>query len=162
MTVISTTPDPAAHTLTVVAEFPAPPKAVWQLWADPRLLERWWGPPTWPATFREHDFTVGGTAKYHMTGPEGERSNGWWRFLTLDEPHALEFEDGFADEHGDRNSAMPTMSARVDIEEITAGTRMTITSRFGSAEELQQVVEMGMAEGMAQAVGQIDEILATA
>ena len=162
MTVISTTPDARARTLTVVAEFPAQPKAVWQLWADPRLLERWWGPPTWPATFREYDFTVGGEAKYHMTGPAGQRSNGWWRFLALDEPHALEFEDGFADERGDPNPAMPTATARVDLAEIASGTRMTITMRFGTAEDLEKMVEMGMAEGMALAVGQIDEILAAA
>ncbi|SHN20203.1 SRPBCC family protein [Cryptosporangium aurantiacum] len=162
MTVINTTPDLDAGTLTVVAEFPAPPKAVWQLWADPRLLERWWGPPTWPSTFREHDFTVGGVAKYHMTGPEGDRANGWWRFVTLDEPHTLEFEDGFADEQGNPNPDLPTTSARVDIAEIPTGTRMTITNRFGSTEELEKVLAMGMAEGMAQAVGQIDELLASA
>lgn len=162
MTVISTTPDPEAKTLTLVAEFPVLPKTVWQLWADPRLLERWWGPPTWPATFREHDFTVGGEAKYHMTGPEGEKSNGWFRFTALDEPNSLEFEDGFSDENGVPNPAMPTTTARVDFTEIPSGTRMTITSRFASAEELQQLLEMGMAEGITLAVGQIDGILAAA
>ena len=60
MTVVSTNADKEAQSFTIVAEFAAPPVSVWQLWADPRLLERWWGPPTWPATFREYDFTPGG------------------------------------------------------------------------------------------------------
>jgi hypothetical protein len=30
-----------------------------------------------------------------MTGPGGQRANGWWRTLVVDEPHILEFADGF-------------------------------------------------------------------
>jgi uncharacterized protein YndB with AHSA1/START domain len=160
MTVISTTPDLEACTFTLVAEFPAPPKRVWQLWADPRLLERWWGPPSWPATFREYDFTVGGEAKYHMTGPDGSRSNGWWRLTALDEPRSLEFQDAFADESGNPNTEIPPGSVRVEFAEIPTGTRMTIVSKNESAEQLEQLLQMGMAEGMAEAAGQIDAILA--
>ena len=47
----------------------ASPERVWQLWADPRQLERWWGPPTYPATFTQHDLAPGGHVEYHMTGP---------------------------------------------------------------------------------------------
>lgn len=77
MTVVSVTKDVDALTLTFVAEFAASVERVWQVWADPRQLERWWGPPTWPATFQRHDFVVGGQSRYHMTGPEGEKSHGW-------------------------------------------------------------------------------------
>ena len=97
MPVLSTTPDTADLSLTIVAELAAPPSRVWHLWVDPRQLERWWGPPTWPATFVQHDVTVGGTSRYYMTGPEGEQAHGWWRFLTLDEPNSREVEDGFGD-----------------------------------------------------------------
>lgn len=159
MTVISTTPDPEACTLTLVAEFPAPPKAVWQLWADPRLLERWWGPPTWPATFREYDFTVGGEARYHMTGPDGSRSNGWWRLTALDEPRSLEFEEGFADQDGNPSTSMPVASTRVELDDVPDGTRMTIVFRYDTADELEKVVTMGMAEGLTGSIGQMDALL---
>ncbi|GAA0275405.1 SRPBCC domain-containing protein [Cryptosporangium japonicum] len=159
MTVISTTPDPDAHTLTLVAEFTAPPKAVWQLWADPRLLERWWGPPTYPATFREYDFVVGGEARYHMTGPDGSRSNGFWRLTALDEPRSLEFEEGFADQHGNPTASLPVAATRVDFDETAAGTRMTIVFRYDTAEQLERVVAMGMAEGITLSFGQIDALL---
>ena len=49
----------------------APPERVWDLWADPRKLERWWGPPFWPATFTAHDLAPGSHVEYHMTGPTG-------------------------------------------------------------------------------------------
>ena len=76
MTVTAVRKDPAALTLTVTAEFDASPERVWQLWADPRQLERWWGPPTYPATFTAHDLAPGSRVQYHMTGPTGDQPHG--------------------------------------------------------------------------------------
>jgi len=162
MTVLSATPDTQALTLEVVADLAATPERAWRLWADPRTLERWWGPPTWPATFDEHDLRPGGVAKYHMTGPDGTRAHGWWQFVRVDEPTGLELDDGFADEHGAPDASLPTTRMVVTLEPGGTGTIMTITSRFASAEALEQVLAMGMAEGMTEAVGQIDAILAAA
>ena len=55
MTVAPHATDPEALTFTITAEFAATPDRIWQLWSDPRQLERWWGPPDWPATFVDHD-----------------------------------------------------------------------------------------------------------
>ena len=162
MTVVSTTLDPEALTFTIVAELGAPPARVWQVWADPRQLERWWGPPTWPATFVEHDLTVGGRSHYFMTGPDGEQAHGWWQMLTVDEPTALEFEDGFADESGRPNPDLPVTRGRVELTETPGGTRMTVTSHFASTEQMQQLVAMGMVEGITGALNQIDDLLAAA
>jgi uncharacterized protein YndB with AHSA1/START domain len=160
MPIVSSRQDPEALTFTLVAEFPAPPKRVWQVWSDPRQLERWWGPPTWPATFEQHDVVVGGGSRYYMTGPDGQRSRGWWRFLTLDEPRVLEFEDGFADESGEPSQEVPTIHGRVELEDLQGGTRMTVTSRFATLDDMQQLLQMGMVEGMTEAMGQLDGLLA--
>ncbi|MDQ1720192.1 MAG: hypothetical protein QOE71_1765 [Pseudonocardiales bacterium] len=162
MSVVSSTQDPEALTFTIVAELAAPPTRVWQVWSDPRQLERWWGPPTWPATFEEHDLVVGGGSRYYMTGPEGEKARGWWRFLALDEPRTLEFEDGFSDVSGEPNPAMPTIRGLVKLEETAGGTRMTVTSHFATVEQMEQLVQMGMVEGMTLAMGQLDQLLASA
>jgi uncharacterized protein YndB with AHSA1/START domain len=161
MSVVSSRQDPEALTFTIVAELAAPPTRVWQVWSDPRQLERWWGPPTWPATFEEHDLVVGGGSRYYMTGPEGEKARGWWRFLALDEPRTLEFEDGFSDDSGEPNPAMPTIRGLVKLEETAAGTRMTVTSHFATVEQMEQLVQMGMVEGMTLAMGQLDQLLAS-
>lgn len=160
MSIVSSTQDLEGLTFTIVAELAAPPARVWQVWSDPRQLEQWWGPPTWPATFEEHEVVVGGGSRYYMTGPEGEKARGWWRFVALDEPRILEFDDGFSDESGEPNAAMPTIRALVELEEIAAGTRMTVTSRFATVEQMEQMVAMGMVEGMTLAMGQIDGLLA--
>ena len=159
MPVLSTSRDTDDLSLTVVCELAAPPSRVWRVWVDPRQIERWWGPPTWPATFVQHDVVVGGTSRYFMTGPEGEEAHGWWRVLALDEPHSLEFEDGFGDSPEQPAEGMPTIHARVELAEAPGGTRMTVRSEFATVEQMEQVLAMGMAEGMAEAMGQLDEVL---
>ena len=89
MTVISTHKDTENLTLTFVAEFAADVERVWQVWEDPRQLERWWGPPTWPATFVRHELVAGGESRYYMTGPEGEKARGWWKTTARRHPTPL-------------------------------------------------------------------------
>ena len=161
MPVRSVTKDPKALTLTVVAEFPVPVERVWAAWADPRQLERFWGPPEWPARFTEHALVAGGRAAYRMTGPDGTQSRGWWHFLHVDAPHGFEIEDGFADDTGAPNPAMPTMRMRLTLEAIPGGTRMTTVSTFASLEAMEQLVAMGMEEGIRAALGQLDGVLAS-
>ena len=79
MSAITFVNEPELLTLTATVELDAAVEDVWQLWANPRLLERWWGPPTYPATFVDHDLTPGGRISYYMTGPDGEEPHGWWR-----------------------------------------------------------------------------------
>ncbi|MEX5301132.1 SRPBCC domain-containing protein [Kocuria sabuli] len=160
MPVIDVQRDVEALSLTFVAEFDASLERVWQVWEDPRRLERWWGPPEWPATFEQHELRPGGRCRYHMTGPGGEKARGWWAVTAVDAPHRLEFDDGFADERGEADPAMGTTHAVVTLEDVGGRTRMTTHSTFESAEQLEQMLAMGMEEGMRQAMGQIDDLLA--
>ena len=161
MTVTAVRKDPQGLTMTIDAEFDAPPERVWQLWADPRQLERWWGPPTYPATVTSHDLAPGGRVEYHMTGPEGDQPRGYWDIVEADPPRSLLFRDGFANADGSPNTDLPGTTARVTITELGGGrTRMSIQSQFPSTESMEQVLALGMEEGLKQAVGQIDAILA--
>jgi uncharacterized protein YndB with AHSA1/START domain len=160
MTVIETQKEVDTLTLTFVSEFEASVERVWRLWEDPRQLERWWGPPTWPATFSRHEFVDGGEARYAMTGPDGEKAPGWWRFLAIDPPRSIRFDDGFAREDGEPDLTMPVIAGTVTFEDLGGSTRMTITSTFTSAEQYEQTMEMGMEDGMRLALGQIEGILA--
>jgi uncharacterized protein YndB with AHSA1/START domain len=161
MTVTAVRKDADKLTLTVDAEFDASAERVWQLWADPRQLERWWGPPTYPATFTKHDLAPGSRVEYHMTGPEGDQPKGYWDVLEAEPPHRLVVQDGFANDDGTPNDDFPPGEMRVTIEEADPGrTRMSIESLHPSREAMEQVLAMGMEEGLTEAVGQIDAILA--
>ena len=160
MTVTSLDKDYDNLTTTLVADFDASIDEVWRLWADPRKLERWWGPPTYPATFEKHDLSPGGDVTYFMTGPDGDQPRGWWRITSVNPPTSLQFTDGFANDDGTPNAEMPVINVEVRLSEGADGTRMEIRSTYESREEMDKLIEMGMLEGTQQAVGQMDALLA--
>jgi hypothetical protein len=62
---------------------------------------------------------------------------------------------------GTPNTDVPTSTIGVDIEEVAEGrTRMSIEILWPSTEAMEQALAMGTDEGLGQAVGQIDAILA--
>jgi uncharacterized protein YndB with AHSA1/START domain len=108
-----------------------------------------------------HDLRPGGRVAYHMTGPSGDQPKGLWDVVEVDPPRSIVFRDLFADDDGNPNPDMPAMTARVNIEDIGQGrTRMSIESIFPSTQAMEQVLAMGMEEGLKSALGQIDAILA--
>ena len=160
MPITEVSSDAQALTLTIVADYPVPVARLWDSYADPRQLERFWGPQEWPATFTRHDMAVGGQSHYYMSGPDGTVSRGWFRFLAIEPLECIEVEDGFADESGAPNREMPTMRMTFSFEPTATGSRFRSVTRFPSIEAMEQLVQMGMMEGMRSAMGQLDTVLA--
>lgn len=160
MSVTNVHKDTERLTMTVTTEYDVSVERAWELWNDPRQLERWWGPPTYPATVEEHDLNPGGRVAYYMTGPAGDRHRGWWRVLEADPPKRFVIEDGFADADGTPSATMPTMIMTVELAPTDSGTTMTIHTAFPSLDAMEQLITMGMEEGLTLALGQIDAILA--
>jgi uncharacterized protein YndB with AHSA1/START domain len=161
MTVTAVRKDPERLTLTIEAEFDASAERVWELWADPRKLERWWGPPTYPAAFTKHDLAPGSRVEYRFTGPAGEQPHGYWDVLEVEPARRMLLRDGFANADGTPNSDLPIVTIRVGIEEVAQGrARMSIESVFPSIEAMEQILAMGTEEGLVQGVRQFDAILA--
>jgi uncharacterized protein YndB with AHSA1/START domain len=149
-----------ARTLTITAEFAAPLERVWQVYADPRQLEKIWGPPTYPATVVEHDLTPGGRVTYFMTSPEGEKFGGYWKVTAVDEPRSFAFEDGFADENLNPDPEQPVATSVYTFTERDGRTHATYVSTYETKEGLQAVLDMGVVEGSTGAINQIDEFVA--
>ena len=158
MTVTAVRKAPQRLTLTVEAEFDASVERIWQLWADPRQLERWWGPPTYPATFTKHDLAPGSRIEYHMTGPAGDQPHGYWDVREVEPPRRIVLRDCCDNSDG---TPRPINTIRVGIEEVAQRrTRMSIEVEFPSTEAMEQALAMGTDEGLSQAASQIDAILA--
>ena len=160
MPITSVSKDPDALTMTVVADFGAPVRRLWDAYLDPRLLERFWGPPTYPATFTRHDGCVGGRSHYAMTGPDGDVSRGYREWLAVDELKSFEVRDGFANPDGSPDAGQPSMRMVFTFESTGSGSRVTTTTYFASVQELEQLLSLGMEEGMTSAMGQMDAVLA--
>ncbi|WP_404321750.1 SRPBCC domain-containing protein [Arthrobacter luteolus] len=149
-----------ALTITALADFDPSPEQVWELWADPRKLERWWGPPTHPATVQQHDFFPGGAVTYFMTGPDGDTYHGWWDMTSVDPVTHLQFRDGFADKDGTRRLDMPVSTASVTFSGSGAGTVMEMVTSFADRNQMEEQISMGAVEGAASAMAQMDSVLA--
>ena len=153
--------DPDELTLTITAEFAAPVARIWQVYADPRQLEKIWGPPTFPATVVDHVLKPGTRTTYFMTGPDGEKYAGYWDITAVDEPTSFSFLDGFAEPDFTPKPELPVSRSIYNFEEFEGGTRAIYVSTYESAEALQQVLDMGVVEGASSAINQIDDLVAT-
>jgi uncharacterized protein YndB with AHSA1/START domain len=146
-------------TMTITAEFDAGVDRVWELWSDPRQLERWWGPPSHPATFVDYDLAAGERITYYMTGPEGEKHHGRWRVEDVEPPNRLRFADDETNEEGEPSDGGP-LEMTVTIAGRDGTTTMAIESRFASREGLEQGIDAGMEQGFTETLGQADRLLA--
>jgi uncharacterized protein YndB with AHSA1/START domain len=155
MPLTSVTKDAASLTLTVVGDYPVPQKRLWDAFADPRQLERFWGPPFAPATFTRHDMKVGGRAEYVLALPDGGKWKGSWKFTAVNPISSFEARDG------EDNAEDPNLPAsmRFTFETTPAGSRLTIVTWFESVEAMEQTVP-GMEEGLRAAMPQLDAVLA--
>jgi uncharacterized protein YndB with AHSA1/START domain len=164
MPVTDVSKDPENLTLTVVADFPVPLRRLWDAYVDPRRLEKFWGPPEFPATFTRHDAFPGGLSTYVMTGADGSVHGGYWEWTEVKEPEgdvaSFEVRDGFARPDGTPNPDLPSMSMTFWFESTANGSRVTTTTHFASTDDLARLMEMGMDEGLRSAMAQMDDVLA--
>ena len=160
MTVWNVDKNAAAKTMVITAEFTASIAHVWRLWADPRLLDRWWGPPGYPATFEQHDLTPGGTITYFVSGPDGgDRVEGTWNVVEVNAPKRLVVEDAIVDADGTPSDGNSMTRMEIDLEAAGEKTRMILTTHFDSVEGMEQAIAMGVEEGMKACMSQIGALL---
>jgi len=159
MPIQSINSDPKTLPFPAIGEYPVPVERLWEVWTDPRQLERFWGPPEWPATFTKHDLKLGGEALYYMTGPSGEKAAGYWRFEVVEQFKRLVVADGFSNEDGTPNDQMPSMRMEFTFESLEKGSRFVSVTTFPSLEAMEELMAMGMLDGSRAAMGQIDAVL---
>ena len=160
MPITSVETNPETLTLTAVGDFPVPVRRLWAAWTDPRQLERFWGPPEWPATFTRHEVREGGRSDYFMTGPGGESSHGYWEFTAVEPEQRFAIRDGFAKPDGTPNTEFPETRMEVSFEATDSGSRFVAVSTFASVEAMEKLIAMGMVEGLTAALSQLDQVLA--
>ena len=160
MSVTSVEKDPDALTMTITADLDATVERAWQLWADPRQFERWWGPPGYAATVVDYDLRAGGRISFYM-GTGEERQDSTWEVVAADPPRHLELRDADVDEAGRPNdgNAMTLMVITID-ERDGGGAVMAIRTHFDSRAGMEQMLATGVEEGMQTVMAQIEAVLA--
>lgn len=146
--------------VTIEHMFDAPREKVWEAWSNPSILEKWWGPKTWPATSKSMDFREGGYWHYYMTGPDGTQSWGRLNYLTIDPPKSFTAKDAFCDQEGTKNTDFPSTDWAVEFHDEGEKTRITVVMTFARIEDMEKLIEMGFEEGFADALDNLDRIFA--
>jgi uncharacterized protein YndB with AHSA1/START domain len=160
MSVTSVEKDLEALTMTVTADLDATVERAWQLWADPRQFERWWGPPGYAATVVDHDLRTGGRVTFFM-GTGEERHDSTWEVIAADPPRHLELRDADVDDDGRPNDGNAMTAMVITIDEGNGGRAvMAIRTHFDSVAGMEQVLAMGIEEGMQMVLSQMDAVLA--
>jgi uncharacterized protein YndB with AHSA1/START domain len=152
--------DPQNLTMTVTAELDASPERVWQLWADPRQFERWWGAPGYPATATALDLRTGGKVEYHLSGPDGDTPTNVWEVVEADHPRRLVLRDAIVDDNDVPLDEGPSKFT-VTFDAIESGrTRMSIETRFPNAQALKVALDMDMDKMLDWSISQMEVVLA--
>jgi uncharacterized protein YndB with AHSA1/START domain len=148
--------DNSNHALSISVDLATDMDTAWGLWSDPRILEKWWGPPEHPCVISIFEFRPGGEVRYVMTGPDGTRYSGWWQVLEVSAPTNLRIRDGFGESPEDPAPEMPVATSLISFSPNFDSVRMTITSYYDSTEDLQRALDLNMEEGFMSALSQIE------
>jgi uncharacterized protein YndB with AHSA1/START domain len=145
--------------LTFERVFDAPRELVFQAFTEPRRLAEWFGPKGWTLPECDVDLRPGGEWRYTMRGPNGETSRGIAVYREIKPPERLVYTDAFADEAGNESPTMPRTLVSVTFEDLEGKTRLTMRSEFGSVDELDTVMGMGMLQGMDETLDRLEQHL---
>ena len=147
-------------TLTVKRVFNAPLNMVWRAWTEAELLDQWWAPKPWKSETKFMEFKVGGHRIYAMVGPEGERHWGRSTYDSIEPLVSFAGRDLFCDENGEVNPELPVAHFTNHFHDQSEQTEVTIITVYESEEALQQIIEMGVKEGLSMAFENLDAVLA--
>ena len=147
------------NVLTVIRTFDAPVELVWRAWTDAELLDQWWAPKPWKSQTKSMDFTVRGQRLYAMLGPDGEEHWGLTEYLDIHVQQNFSGEDSFCDSEGKVNEEFPVAAFKNQFEGVEDNTIVKARTEYASEAHLQQVIQMGMKEGLTMAYENLDHVL---
>lgn len=154
-------------TLVVERTFGAPRSKVWAAWTTPEMLEKWWGPKGWTTTVKHMDFNNGGYLHYGMKCEDPEQKDWYGKtewgkstYSDIDPENSYTYADAFCDEDGNVTPGMPIVNINMQFIEENGTTRVVSTTVFSKPEDLEQVIAMGMKEGLEQTWDRLEELLA--
>lgn len=163
---VKITKDLENKTLIIEREFDAPKDKVWKAYAEKDWFEKWWGPEGWETTAKEFSFKPGGRVHYDMKCVDenqgewfGQSSWGIMVIESIDAPHSFTYTDYFSDEAGTLNKAMPTLKVTNEFVEENGKTKLISRSIADTADQIEELIKMGMVEGFTSQLLKLDELL---
>ncbi len=165
---VKVTKDLENKKLIIEREFDGPLDRVWQAYADKETFEKWWGPEGWETTATEFNFVTDGRVHYGMKCIDeaqgewfGQTSWGVMVIKSVDAPNSFVYTDYFSDEAGTLNQEMPALEVTNEFIDLGGGrSKLVSTSLADNAEQIEELVKMGMIEGFSSQLAKLDAMLA--
>jgi len=149
------------NTITIKREFAAKRKLVWDCYTKSELLDRWFAPKPLTTKTKFMDFREGGHWHYAMVEPNGQEYWGRMDYQTIQPIDNYIALDGFCDDTGALNPAFPRSEWHVTFSDVLTRTLVETVVSYASPEALQQVIDMGLKDGLASTLERLDELLLT-
>ncbi len=136
--------------------FEAPRDIVWAAFMDPERIPHWWGPHGTTTTVVEMDVRVGGTWRYRSSAPDRDDVIFHGEYLEIEPPERFAWTflfdvPGLGDQGGPETFT---------FEDLGDRTKVTSTSRFGSADEIEGALASGMISGAVETWDRLEAMLA--
>lgn len=161
------TKDLENKTLTIERIFDAPKEKLWRAYADKEWFEKWWGPEGWETTTKEFNFAPGGKIHYGMKCVDenqgewfGKESWGLMQIESVDEPNSFTAMDYFSNPEGSADETMPSQKFVVELVDENGSTRLVCRCVTETADQLEELVKMGMVEGFSSQMNKLEQLLA--
>lgn len=144
-----------------------PKDKVWKAYVDKDWFEKWWGPEGWETTTKEFNFAPGGRVHYGMKCVD-ENQGEWfgqssWGVMDIQEVNlgnSFTYKDYFSDEEGVLNTEMPALVVTNEFFEEDGKTKIVSTSFADTADQIEQLIKMGMIEGFSSQLAKLDKLVA--
>ncbi|MEC3966882.1 SRPBCC domain-containing protein [Flagellimonas halotolerans] len=147
------------NTVLVEREFVAKKDLVWDAFTKAEILDQWWAPSPWVSKTKSMDFIVGGSRFYAMCGPNGEEHWSLMHFTSISPKNNFKFKDAFCDENRIVNNDFPQSEWNLDFEDLEDTTKVNITIKHKTLNDLEKIIEMGFKEGFTIALNGLNTLL---
>lgn len=144
--------------LTITRTFNAPRALVWKAWTDPKHIKRWWGPAGFNNETCESDLRVGGRFNLEMRAPDGNVYPCIGTFREIVDSERIVYEGEATDGHPCGAGIPPRATVTVSFAEQDGKTRLTLHTRFASAERKQSAAQARFVVSWEEALDRLAEI----
>lgn len=154
--------DESRNTIRISRTYATNVGRAWWAWTDIGAITKWWGPAGWAATVYEMDVRPGGRWRFQIAPEDGsaEPVRGVAIYGLVVPRAELAYEDTFADEawQPDGTGTFPTS---VTFASAGTGCRVAVKASFPNGQALRRAVELQMAEGYADALDRLGNLIET-
>ncbi len=151
--------DKEKNTITVKREFAAERPLIWECYTQSEMLDQWFAPEPFTTKTKSMDFREGGHWHYAMVDPDGKEYWGWTEYSKIQPIDFYETLDAFSDSEGNINKDLPRAEWHVQFTDKGENTLVVTTVQYDSLEALNQVINMGMKEGLTSTLERLDQLL---